>query len=204
MNSSEYTLVGFDNLFASRVCLIKMNSDIINLKNDPPLEWIDQLYREHGKFIESVLRFAAADPNEMEDIYQEIFMALIKRNDLTSIRDMRDYLYILTMNKVNEYRHKKSRGKQLLKEYAALIADTPPKEFRNPAVIREEAARVFSTIENFLSKKESQAVLLRFRDQADNDAAAKTMKVSKATFLRYVSVGVKKIRAIVRSNQADD
>ncbi|MCE5186852.1 MAG: sigma-70 family RNA polymerase sigma factor [Planctomycetaceae bacterium] len=181
-----------------------MNREKSNLETNPSLEWIDELYREHGTFIESILRFAAADLNEREDIYQDIFMALIKKNDLSAIRDIRDYLYVLTINKVNEYRRKKHRSKRILQEYASLLGSETSDEGRQPVLVREEVNEVLKAIETCLSKQESQAVLLRYRDMADNEQAAQKMNVAKGTFLRYVSLGMKRIRAIVRSGQADD
>lgn len=59
-------------------------------------------------------------------------------------------------------------------------------------------------INKCLSKKESEAVLLRYRDKTDTEQAAKAMNISKQSFIRYVSIGVKKIRAIVRSTEKTD
>lgn len=177
-----------------------MDQDNSNLQVNNSVDWIDQVYRQHGKFIESVIFFAAGKSQEADDIYQEVFMALIKMKGIDQIKDLRNYLYILTLNKVHEYRQKQLRGKQVLKEYAKTVVASGVSE-EHPAFVKEEADKMLAKIRNCLSEKESEAVLLRFRQMVDNDQAAQTMNVNKATFLRYVSVGVKKLRAIVRSSQ---
>jgi RNA polymerase sigma factor (sigma-70 family) len=180
-----------------------MDQDNSNLKTDPSFAWIDKLYQEHGKFIESVIHFSARNNQESDDIYQEVFLALMNKKEPKDIGDIRSYLYILTLNKVSEYRQKQARGKQIIKNYADFMASVTLETVDNPALVYEEADRMLETIKTCLSEKESEAVLLRYRHMAENEQAAKMMNVSKSTFLRYVSVGVKKIRAIVRSDRAD-
>lgn len=176
-----------------------MNQDCINLENST--SWIDQLYQEHGKFIESILQYAVKDSQERDDIYQDIFMAMLKVNNPNGIQDIRDYLYVLTINKVHEHKRKKIRGRQILKAYADVLSRIPPSVTADATVVREEAARMLNLVESCLSKKESEAVLLRYRDTADAEQAAKAMNISKRSFVRYVSVGMKKIRAIVQSSE---
>lgn len=181
-----------------------MNQDYSSLENNTSFAWVDQIYRDHGKFIESVIRFAVKDSQESDDIYQEVFMALLKVSNPSQIKDIKDYLYILTINKVNEHAWKRHRGKQVLKGYADFLSRLPAAASGDPVAVREEAARMLNIVENCLTKKESEAVLRRFRDTTDTDQAAKAMHISKKSFVRYVSVGVKKIRAIVRSTEKTD
>lgn len=179
-----------------------MDQDKSNRETGPSFEWVDQIYHEHGSFIESTIRFAAGNNNqENQDIYQEVFMALLAKGDPTDIKDIRNYLYILTVNKVSEYRQKQTRGRQILKNYTQMMISAPVEESQDAASIQEEAELMLEKIKTCLSEKESQAVLLRYRQMVENDQAAEEMNVTKATFLRYVSVGVKKIRAIVKSRQ---
>jgi RNA polymerase sigma factor (sigma-70 family) len=181
-----------------------MDQDKSNLKIDPSFEWVEKIYQEHGSFIESVVRFAAGNNQECQDIYQEVFMALLSKGEPGEIKDIRNYIYVLTINKVNEYRQKQARGKQVLKNYVRLVASTPAEESRDVASIHEEADKMLEKIKTCLSEKESQAVLLRYRHMYDNEQAAEKMNITKATFLRYVSVGVKKIREIVKSQKVEE
>lgn len=178
-----------------------MDQDKDNLEGGPSFGWVDKIYRDHGTFIESTIRFAAGNNQECQDIYQEVFMALLTKGEPGDIKDIRNYIYILTINKVNEYRQKQARGKQVLKNYAQVLTCSPPDESEDLALIHEEADKMLEKIKTCLSEKESQAVLLRYRHLCENEQAAEQMKVTKATFLRYVSIGVKKIRAIVKSSQ---
>ena len=54
-------------------------------------------------------------------------------------------------------------------------------------------------IRRCLSAKESQAILLRYKDQYDIDEAAAKMNVERRTLIHYVSVGLKKLRAVLKS-----
>ena len=180
-----------------------MCQDTCNLDGSS-FQWIDQLYREHGSFIESVIRFAVRDAQERDDIYQEVFMALLTIAKPAEIQNLRNYLYILTINKVNEHKQKKFRGKQILKDYADQQMCVQPSFDGDSLAIQEETDKILDLIGRALSKKESQAVLLRYRDKSAADEAARVMNISKESFIRYVSVGIKKIRTIVQSGEKTD
>lgn len=180
-----------------------MNHDNSSLENPTSFEWIDQVYREYGSFVESTIRYEARDLQEGEDIYQEVFMTLFKVNDPERIKDIKDYLYSLIIRKIHEFRLKKMRHSQTLGAYADFLTQQSSAAASDSVTVRDEAARMLSSIEQFLTKKESQAVILRFSEKTDLEAA-RAMNINKKSFLRYVSVGVKKIRTIVKRAEKMD
>ena len=165
---------------------------------------IDKIYAEHDGFIRSVIRYAAKQRDDQDDIYQEIFLSLSQKETFDEIENIQGYLYRLIVNKVNELARKRIASDLRLKKYVQWRVDEDAYTDEPPLVIEDEAAKTIESIKNFLSEKESQAILLRFRDQYDNEAAAEKMNVQKETFIRYISVGLKKIRDIMKSQSGPD
>ncbi len=160
---------------------------------------IDTLYAEHDGFIRSVIQYAAKHHDDQDDIYQEVFVALSQKENFSGINNIKGYLYRLIVNKVNELVRKKMSADLRLKKYVQWKASEEQTEMDPSLMIGDEVAKTIESIKSYLSEKESQAILLRFRDQCDNEEAAQKMNVQKETFIRYISVGLKKIRDIMKS-----
>ena len=161
---------------------------------------IDTIYAEHDGFIRSVIQYAAKHHDDKDDIYQEVFVALSQKDDFAGIGNIKGYLYRLIVNKVNELIRKKISADLRLKKYVQWKAAAEEQAEMEPSLmIGDEVAKTIESIKSYLSEKESQAILLRFRDECDNEEAAQKMNVQKETFIRYISVGLKKIRDIMKS-----
>lgn len=170
-------------------------------KNDGHGLNIETIYAEHDGFIRSVIQFAAKNEVDREDIYQEVFVALSHKGDFSDIRNVKGYLYRLILNKVNEFLRKRAFADIRLKSYGQRKASKEETSVDQNLLVSDEAEKTIELIKAYLSGKESEAVLLRFRDDCDNEQAAQKMNVRKETLVRYISVGLKKIREIVRSQE---
>jgi RNA polymerase sigma factor (sigma-70 family) len=168
--------------------------------NQDHLWALERLYREHDRFIQSVIRFYAKNQADREDIYQEVFLTLMG-TDLEEIQDLKSYLYRLIINKSKEFlRNKISRElkqKKYLELYpsAAIEIDGDMEDL----IVLDEVDGMIDLIHEYLSEKESEAILLRFKYHYEIDEAAEKMDVQRKTLIHYVSVGLKKLRLILKS-----
>ncbi|MBL7214917.1 MAG: sigma-70 family RNA polymerase sigma factor [Phycisphaerae bacterium] len=160
-----------------------------------------KIYREYDRFIQSVIQFSAKNQADREDIYQEVFIVLFQKADLDQIQDFKSYLYRLVINKSNEFLRKKISREIQLKEYIGLQSPEAVQEGGDmqDMLILEEVDSMVDLIKECLSQRESEAILLRFKSHYDNEEAARKMGVQKETLIRYVSVGLKKLRDIIKS-----
>ncbi len=162
---------------------------------------LQRIYRDHDGFIQSVIRFCAKNQADREDIYQEVYLALYAKVDLEKIHDVKSYLYRLVTNKSNEFLRNKIGRELKHKQYIERVTKNTVEDegFPPEAELRDEVENLVDLIRNCLSAKESQAILLRYKDQYDIDEAAAKMNVERRTLIHYVSVGLKKLRAVLKS-----
>lgn len=165
---------------------------------------IDDIYAEHDDFIRSVIQYAARHNEDQDDIYQEVFVALSQKEGFDDISNLKGYLYRLVVNKVNELMRKKVAADLRLRKYVQWRAAEDHADIGQALIIEDEVVATVRLLKDKLSKKESQAILLRFRDEYDNEQAAEEMNVQKETFIRYISVGLKKIRNIMKSQKGPE
>ena len=162
-----------------------------------------EIYEKYDDFIESVIRFVARNHADREDIYQEVFVVLSQKENFDEIQNIKSYLYRLVVNKAKEFLRRKITGELKFKEYLELQSRQQVEEsdLMHDMLVQDEMDKVVELIEEFLSKKESEAVLLRFKYHCDDDKAARKMNVKKETLIRYVSTGLKKIRDIIKGQE---
>lgn len=164
-----------------------------------------EIYEEYDGFIQSVIRFAAKNRADQEDVYQEVFVVLSQMGNFDKIRDIKSYLYRLIVNKANEFLRKKISGELKLKKYMQLHGhQTEEGEQKQDLLIQDEVDKAIGLIREYLSDKESEAVLLRYKYHYSDEEAAHKMNVRKKTLIRYVSIGLKKIREIVKGKERAD
>ena len=162
-----------------------------------------KIYEEYDGFIQSVIRFSAKNQADREDIYQEVFIVLFRKANLEQIQDFKSYLYRLVINKSNEFLRRKISREIRLKEYMELQSQEAAQEGEElqGMLVLDEVDGMVDLIQEHLSRREAEAVLLRFKYHCDNEEAARKMNVRKETLIRYVSVGLKKLRDIVKSTR---
>ena len=163
-----------------------------------------KIYQQYDEFIQSVIRFSARNAEDREDIYQEVFIALSVKSDLDGIRDVKGYLFRLVVNKANEFLRRKISRELRFKEYVQKQIDKTENQSEQELFSVEQMDKAVEMIREYLSEKESEAVLLRFKYHYGNEQAAQKMNVKKETLIRYVSVGLKKLRHIVKGSANAD
>ena len=132
-----------------------------------------EIYEKYDGFIQSVIQFSAKNKADREDVYQEVFVVLSQMGNFDGIRDIKSYLYRLVVNKTNEFLRKKISGELKLKKYLQLHAhQTEENEQKQDLLIQDEMDKVVDLIQEYLSEKESEAVLLRFKYHYGNEEAA--------------------------------
>ena len=68
----------------------------------------------------------------------------------------------------------------------------------------EEAQQLINQIQQHLSENEAKAILYRYQHECTLEETADKMGLQPKTISRYVSVGLKKIREIVKNKERAD
>jgi RNA polymerase sigma-70 factor (ECF subfamily) len=158
------------------------------------------IYQEYDGFIQSIIRYSAKNKADQEDIYQEVFLVLFQKADFSEIQDFKSYLYRLVVNKSNEFLRRKITQELRLKTYMELQSQDAVEEGQDEELlVLDEVDGMLELMQDRLSQRESEAIRLRFKYHYSNEDAAQKMNVQKETLIRYVSVGLKKIREILKS-----
>lgn len=155
-----------------------------------------ETFNEYGDFIHAIIRFRAPNKSEVEDLFQEFFLALIRKPVPPEVRNIKSYLYRAVVNHILDSVRTQEYHRRAVKKYV--------KETRIPINNRpagnvliediEEQNAVIAYFVRHLQEREAQAFVLRYRDNFSIGAIAAKMGVNVRTVSRYLSEGLRRLR----------
>jgi RNA polymerase sigma factor (sigma-70 family) len=164
-----------------------------------------EVFDAYGDEIRAIISLNVKDKSVADDIFQDIFLSLVRNPIPPDLKCVGAYLYrIVTNDVIDAARRIKRRQDRIRRcgECSDLRAtQEPPCE----TLIRfEDIRNLFQLIERRLRPHEAEAVIhdCIYGHNADN--GAKEMGVERRTFSRYLCIGLKKIRQHLRENRGDE
>jgi len=169
------------------------------------VRWATEIFNEYGEKIRDTIYLQANNKSDAEDIYQDFFLSLVRRPIPAHIQNVKGYIYRAVKNDILDAANRgKSYQGQIARyaEYKSVTSYSALKKDRQNALIwAEEIQKVIQIIEKQLPRREAQAVLLRYNRNLNISEAAKSMQINKRSFSRYLCMGLKKIREIIRKEK---
>lgn len=178
-------------------------------QNTTPLDEREQnferaarLFREHEAFIRSVIRFALRNPSEADDFFQELFLSFALKPPAEEIKSPRGFLYRLIMERAIDWHRAQGRRSRKLQQMRLEI-DPKPEHKPVEAIVSqtEEVGLLFDRIREHLKKNEARAILYRFQLDYTLEETAEKMGLKPKTVIRYICIGLKKIRELVSDKE---
>jgi RNA polymerase sigma factor (sigma-70 family) len=161
-----------------------------------------EIFSLHGNFIRTVIRFRIGDHDLVDDLYNNFFLSLVSRPIPPDVHNIKSYLHRAIINDCFDTTRRIERYQDKIQRYAKYAENSiniaPPE---NALIEKEETDKLFKLIEEVLPSSESQAVILKYKDDSSIGEVAKEMAVNKRSISKYISVGLKKVRQFVAEKE---
>jgi len=158
-----------------------------------------KIFFEYGDFIYGVIRFNIRDEFEAEDVFHDIFLHLISKPIPKDVRNMKCFLYKVVLDRTKDVVRKIDRYNRRIQRYARSSRYYDETEPENAVIEREETEKMFRLIRKNLSPQEATAIKLRYFHDNKISGVAHKMGIRKRSVSRYISVGLKKVRAVMKT-----
>jgi RNA polymerase sigma factor (sigma-70 family) len=154
------------------------------------------IFSEYGDFILAVLRFQAHDRFWQEDLFQEFFLALVRRPVPAGVRNIKSYLYRAIVNHVLDSVRARETYRRAVKKYVKETRIPINNRFAGNALIEDTEQRnaTIAHLARHLHEREAQAFVLRYRDNFSVGEIAARMGVNARTVSRYLSQSLRRLR----------
>ncbi len=155
-----------------------------------------EILDEYGGFVRAIIRFQARNRSEEEDLFQEFFLALIRKPVPAEVQNIRSYLYRAVTNHIVDAVRRHENYHRAVKKYARRTRISINKRPVGNVLIddTEEKSAKIAYFARHLQEREAQAFVLRFRDNCSIREIAATMGVNARTVSRYLSESIRKLR----------
>jgi RNA polymerase sigma factor (sigma-70 family) len=159
------------------------------------VERASKIIAEHGDMIRAIIRSQLFDQSKADDLFQEFFVSLAERPIPEYIEDIAGYLRRAIMHDIIDAGRRVGHERACLGRYAQRRRTFSFRDDPSKNAVRSELIGMLGRLaRNQLRKRESQAIVYRFLCNHDTGLAAKLMGVDKRTVSRYVSIGIKRLR----------
>jgi len=157
------------------------------------------IFTEHGDAIRAIIQFHVSDKSKVDDIFQDLFLAIVDKPIPSDVQNLKSYLYRVITNDIIDMARRTKNYRGRIQRYAerrkySIINNDP----ENIVIQAEEREKMIELIERQLPPREAEAVIKRYGNDISIDDAARKMHVNKRTFSRYLCLGLKKIRNFFR------
>ena len=156
-----------------------------------------EIFGKYNHEIRAIIRYNVHDESVAEDVYQEFFLSLVSCPLPAGIGNMKRFLYRAITNDILTMLRRNKRRREHLKSYmqnsrGEMLEHDPAHRVMG----EEDRNKALNVIEKHLHPSEYKAIQGRMRYGNDNERAAKNLGIKKRSYIRYLSIGLKKIRKL--------
>lgn len=162
------------------------------------VERATEIFDLYGDSIRALILFHVNDETEVDDIFQDLFISLVRKPVPAGIQDVKGYLYKTVINDVLDASRRTKGYQSRLLRYAEHLRYDRFEDSPETIALRTEAMdKIFQLIEEQLPRHQAEAVLHRYKDGRTMQDAASKMNIRQRTLSRYLCMGLKKLRQLL-------
>jgi len=162
------------------------------------------IFEKHGATIYAFISHQVAGRSDVDDIYQTLFLSLVRRPIPSHVQNVVGYLYRAIQNDAIDA----ARRRKSYQDFISRYADDPrhstvQEDVQSMAIRAEDAQRTVQIVKRHLRHHEAQAIIEQYGCNYNAHNITKTMHMKKRTLSRYVCTGLKNLRQLVREDIVD-
>ncbi len=173
------------------------------METQKSVELAARIFEQYGPAIRAIIRNQVSSATEQEDVYQNLYLALVARPIPSSITNPLAYVNTMIRNDlIDAARHRKSHREMVARYAANQPAEDAEGNPENRAIREEEIRQITEAIQS-LPVHEAKAIAARYGCGRSTTDAAQSLQVKERTVSRYVCLALKRIRQTVAGLDAD-
>ena len=155
------------------------------------------IFNEHGPKIRLLIRRHVRDENTVDDIYQNIFLSLV-RTPPSNLTFLLAYLSKVARNQTTDGIRRATSYGNCIERYARRRRNSVSDDAPETKAIRSERIRMLlALVESHLPAHMADVLVERYVHNRDTTETATKLGIKERTVSRYTCIGLKRIRQLV-------
>ena len=163
-----------------------------------------EVFDRYGSDIRAMIDYSVKDESRGDDVFQDLFVSVVKNPIPPRVKDVRAYLYrAITNDIVDRFRRTKYHREAVqihTERHKHRMVQKDPQHIIAQA---EETAKKLRLVENNLAPREAQALVQRYGFGFSTSDTAGLLNINKRTVSRYLAEAMKKMRSLALGNGGD-
>lgn len=165
------------------------------------VEKAGQIFDRYGGDIRAIIDFNVKDKAGADDIFQDLFVSLVRNPIPPKVEDIRAYLFRAVANDVVDRFRRTKNHQEVARRYAERHKNRAvQKDPHNIVAQAEETARALRLIKDQLAGREARAIVQRHGCSLNTSDTAVQLNVDKRSVSRYLAEGMRKMRCLALGN----
>jgi RNA polymerase sigma factor (sigma-70 family) len=186
------------------VCGYTMLDVEIEIETEARVKRAEDIFKTYGHEIRAMISLNVTEQAMADDIFQNLFLAVVLKPIPPHIDRIEAYLYRLITHDIIDETRKADGYYQFVRGYGRHNYRQTIQEPPDDAAIEiESTCRMLQLIERQLTCKEAEAMIHRHVYGSNVSDGAREMNVNSRTFSRYLSRGKRRIRQLFGKGKDD-
>lgn len=167
----------------------------------PPIDW-DAAFRQHGRWLRTVIAARVGSYGAVEEVFQEVALAAVEqKSPLKNPARLAPWLYRLAVLKALLYRRKQGRRRKLIDQFAmrASPQELETVESRDPLqwLLADERRRKVRQALAELPRRDAEILLLKYTEEWSYHQIAEHLGISHSAVEARLHRARKKLRDVL-------
>jgi RNA polymerase sigma factor (sigma-70 family) len=154
---------------------------------------VAEIFAEHGPVIRAIIRRHTRDPDEQDEMFQNLYLALIRSAKPCPTTNVLGYLDKVIRHDVIDAVRRRRRYEEALTRYADGLSARSASDPEEAAIRQEQWQQIWRYIES-LPDHEATAVIERLAHDRTTGETAAQMQIKERSVSRYLSAGLTRLR----------
>lgn len=162
------------------------------------------LFSQHGTAIFGMIMFHVGDESRANDLYQDLFLSVVKHPFPKDLSNPMPYLWRAIANDVRDAMRKQESYDKKISHYLKQQIDHPLEVTTDPLEIlakHEHRLKLVEMVLKYLSPPEAKVIVEKLNYNLTNQEIASKLKIKSRSVARYLCTGIKKLKTILHSKE---
>jgi len=163
-----------------------------------------EVFSQYRDEIRAMIGFNVKDPSRADDIFQNLFISLVRDPIPPHVTDVKAYLYRVITNDIYDIFRRTRIHRESVEKYAENRKyDVAQEDPQDSIIEAEETQQMLGVIERQLPKHQAVVVAHHYENGLNANNTAEKMRLSKRSVYRYLSAAKKKMRELIPEDKGD-